>query len=192
MYEEVKNYLVDKRKEGDKSVKKPMGAMSSPWAFIPSEPKENFNEVYPNILLGNYFIAKNKDELKRKGVTHVVNCAQGTKFNQINTDEEYFVGTEIKFLGLQATDTAKFPMNQYFHPASEFIEEALSNKGVVYVHCMSGMSRSGSIVLAYLMIKRGMSVLDAVKVVRAKREIFPNDGFLKQLCELDQELQQQG
>lgn len=53
MYEEVKNYLVDKRKEGDKSVKKPMGAMQSPWAFIPSEPKENFNEVYPNILLGN-------------------------------------------------------------------------------------------------------------------------------------------
>ena len=53
MYEEVKNYLVDKRKEGDKSVKKPIGAMQSPWAFIPSEPKENFNEVYPNILLGN-------------------------------------------------------------------------------------------------------------------------------------------
>lgn len=56
---------------------------------------------------------------------------------------------------------------------------------------MSGMSRSGAIVLSYLMIKRGMSVMDAVKLVRDKREIFPNDGFLKQLCELDQQLQQQ-
>lgn len=92
--------------------------------FLKVVPHRKFTKIPPSS-----FIAKNKDELKRKGVTHVVNCAQGTKFNQINTDEEYFVGTEIKFLGLQATDTAKFPMNQYFHPASEFIEEALSNKG---------------------------------------------------------------
>eukprot|EP00105_Crassostrea_gigas_P027978 XP_011449484.1 PREDICTED: dual specificity protein phosphatase 3 [Crassostrea gigas] len=191
MYEEVKDYLNTKRQEVDKSRKKPVGAQPSPWAFVPGEPKENFNEVYPGILLGNHFIAKNKEELKRKNVTHVVNCAQGTKFNQISTDEGYFSDTDIKFLGLQALDIARFPMNKFFQPAADFIEEALANKGVVYVHCMSGMSRSGAIVLSYLMIKRGMSVMDAVKLVRDKREIFPNDGFLKQLCELDQQLQQQ-
>lgn len=191
MYTEVKDYLVTKRKEMHDSRKKPVGAQPSPWAFIPAEPRENFNEVYPGILLGNYFIAKNKDELKRKGVTHIVNCAQGTKFNQINTDEEYFSDTDIRFLGLQALDIERFPMNKFFQPAADFIDEALANKGLVYVHCMSGMSRSGAIVLSYLMIKRGMPVMDAVKLVRAKREIFPNDGFLKQLCELDQQLQQQ-
>lgn len=191
MYTEVKDYLVTKRKEMHDSRKKPVGAQPSPWAFIPAEPRENFNEVYPGILLGNYFIAKNKDELKRKGVTHIVNCAQGTKFNQINTDEEYFSDIDIRFLGLQALDIERFPMNKFFQPAADFIDEALANKGLVYVHCMSGMSRSGAIVLSYLMIKRGMPVMDAVKLVRDKREIFPNDGFLKQLCELDQQLQQQ-
>lgn len=191
MYTEVKDYLVTKRKEMHDSRKKPVGAQPSPWAFIPAEPRENFNEVYPGILLGNYFIAKNKDELKRKGVTHIVNCAQGTKFNQINTDEEYFSDTDIRFLGLQALDIERFSMNKFFQPAADFIDEALANKGLVYVHCMSGMSRSGAIVLSYLMIKRGMPVMDAVKLVRDKREIFPNDGFLKQLCELDQQLQQQ-
>ncbi|XP_052716825.1 dual specificity protein phosphatase 3-like [Crassostrea angulata] len=191
MYEDVKNYLTIKRQEIHDSRKKLAGTQPSPWAFIPSEPRENFNEVYPRILLGNYFIAKNKEELKRKNVTHVVNCAQGTKSNQINTDEGYFSDTDIKFLGLEALDVERFPMNKFFQPAADFIVEALANKGVVYVHCMSGMSRSGAIVLSYLMIKRGMSVMDAVKLVRDKREIFPNDGFLKQLCELDQQLQQQ-
>lgn len=75
------------------------------------------------------FIAKNKEELKRKNVTHVVNCAQGTKFNQINTDEGYFSDTDIKFLGLQALDIARFPMNKFFQPAADFIDEALANKG---------------------------------------------------------------
>lgn len=53
MYEEVKDYLNTKRQEVDKSLKKPVGAQPSPWAFVPGEPKENFNEVYPGILLGN-------------------------------------------------------------------------------------------------------------------------------------------
>ncbi|XP_062580889.1 dual specificity protein phosphatase 3-like [Saccostrea cucullata] len=193
MYDEVKNYLNRRRDDRGGSTQKspPVGAQPSPWAFLPATPKDNFNEVFPGILLGNYYIAKNTEELKRKRVTHVVNCAQGSKFNQINTDEEYFSGTDIKFLGIKATDTPRFPINQHFQSTADFIDEALKEKGTVYVHCQSGMSRSGSIVLAYLMIKKGMTVMDAVKHVRDKREIFPNDGFLKQLCELDQELQQQ-
>ena len=60
--------------------------------------------------------------------------------------------------------------------------------GRVYVHCQQGVSRSASIVLAFLMLKRSMNIKEAVKTVRAKREIFPNDGFLKQLCELNETL----
>ena len=60
--------------------------------------------------------------------------------------------------------------------------------GRVYVHCQSGVSRSASIVLAFLMMKRSMDVLEAVKTVRGRREIFPNDGFLKQLSDLNESL----
>ena len=56
------------------------------------------------------------------------------------------------------------------------------------MHCQQGVSRSASIVLAFLMLKRSMDIKEAVKTVRAKREIFPNDGFLKQLCELNETL----
>jgi hypothetical protein len=85
-----------------------------------------------DIILISYFsyIAKDIEELKRKRVTHVVNCAQGTKFNQINTDQEYFSGSDIKFLGIQALDTARFNIKQYFQPAADFIEEALNEKGI--------------------------------------------------------------
>ena len=56
------------------------------------------------------------------------------------------------------------------------------------MHCMMGISRSATIVIAYLMLKKDMSIMDAVAMVRGKREVFPNDGFLKQLCILDQDL----
>ena len=53
------------------------------------------------------------------------------------------------------------------------------------VHCVMGRSRSATLFLAYLMIWRNMTVVDAVDHVKQRRRIIPNWGFLKQLRELD-------
>jgi len=60
--------------------------------------------------------------------------------------------------------------------------------GKLYVHCISGVSRSATIVLAFLMLKRELSLMDALKLVREKRKILPNDGFLQQLVALNTKL----
>ena len=51
-----------------------------------------------------------------------------------------------------------------------------------------GVSRSATLVVAFLMLKQRMNVIDAVSTIKAKRDIFPNDGFLKQLCILNKEI----
>ena len=56
---------------------------------------------------------------------------------------------------------------------------------------MMGMSRSGTCVLAYLMLKKDMSAVDALQEVRRHREIRPNDGFLRQLADLDNKLRKE-
>ena len=38
------------------------------------------------------------------------------------------------------------------------------------------------------MLKHSMTVIEAFNHVRQKRAVFPNDGFLKQLCLLNDEL----
>ena len=60
------------------------------------------------------------------------------------------------------------------------------------VNCKQGASRSATIVLAFLMIKRHMTVAEATRLVRSKREICPNDGFLQQLCDLNEKLKAKG
>lgn len=66
------------------------------------------------------------------------------------------------------------------------------DEGKVMVHCKVGASRSATIVLAFLMIKRHMTIQEAVRMVRARREIVPNDGFLQQLCEFNEKLHHAG
>lgn len=51
-----------------------------------------------------------------------------------------------------------------------------------------GVSRSAVLVASYLMIFHHMTILEALMTIRKKRPIYPNDGFLKQLRELNEKL----
>lgn len=155
---------------------------------VPFTPKDSYNEVYPGIIIGNGDYAKNKEELKRVGITHVVNCAKGTGPGLIDTNASFFKDVAIQFLGLQAKDILTYDISKHFEKAANFIDQALSRGGKVFVHCNKGISRSATVVLAFLMMKRGMNFMAAVKAVRAKREVMPNDGFLRLLAILNYEL----
>ncbi|KAM9831885.1 dual specificity protein phosphatase 3 [Neosynchiropus ocellatus] len=160
-----------------------------------SLPTQHFNEVYPRIYVGNAFVAQNTMRLQKLGVTHVLNMAEGTSFMHVNTSAEFYAGTGITYHGVQANDTEKFNLSAFFEEGCEFIDKALAHnngKGKVYVHCREGYSRSPSMVIAYLMLRHKMDVRLAVATVRQKREIGPNDGFLRQLCQLNEKLAKEG
>lgn len=56
---------------------------------------------------------------------------------------------------------------------------------------MMGVSRSATCVIVYLMIAKRMSASEAIRTVRLRREIRPNDGFLQQIADLDNELRRE-
>ncbi|XP_035759125.1 dual specificity protein phosphatase 3 [Egretta garzetta] len=139
------------------------------------------------------FIAKNIMRLQRLGITHVLNAAEGKSFMHVNTNAEFYEGTGITYHGIKANDTQEFNLSRYFEEAADFIEKALSQKdGQVFVHCREGYSRSPTLVIAYLMLRQNMDVKSALSTVRQKREIGPNDGFLRQLCQLNEQLVKEG
>ncbi|CAG09400.1 unnamed protein product [Tetraodon nigroviridis] len=55
-----------------------------------------------------------------------------------------------------------------------------------------GVSRSGALVLAYLMMCQGLSLAEAIAAVRLNRDIGPNSGFLQQLLHLELSLRTEG
>ncbi|KAL3860210.1 hypothetical protein ACJMK2_010366 [Sinanodonta woodiana] len=167
----------------------PSGAQPTFWMYTyPTQPKNNFDEVFPGIVLGDHQLARNKPQLQAIGITHILNCAMGAKFNQVNTNADYYSMAGIQFMGIKAQDSPTYNMMPHFRPCAEYIDKALKSGGKVYVHCQSGVSRSATITLASLMLQRNMELMNALMTVRTKREVYPNDGFLKQLCELDKTL----
>ncbi|KAK5906277.1 hypothetical protein CgunFtcFv8_002159 [Champsocephalus gunnari] len=160
-----------------------------------SLPTQHFNEVFPRIYIGNAFVAQNAMRLQKLGVTHVLNLAEGTSFMHVNTSVEFYTGTGITYHGIKANDTVQFNISAFFEEGADFIDKALAHnngKGKVYVHCREGYSRSPTMVVAYLMLRHRMDARLAVATVRQKREIGPNDGFLRQLCQLNEKLAKEG
>ncbi|KAG8338271.1 dual specificity protein phosphatase 3 [Homalodisca vitripennis] len=149
------------------------------------------DEVYPNIYIGDASSAKNKQYLMKLGISHVVNTAEGKLLGQVDTDQDFYRNTTIQYLGFSIMDLPVSNIGQYFAEVADFMEKAIKGGGKVLVHCLMGMSRSSTCVLAYLMIKEGMTAAEAIKQVRQHRDIRPNDGFLLQLVQLDYKLQAQ-
>ncbi|XP_029954818.1 dual specificity phosphatase 29 [Salarias fasciatus] len=148
------------------------------------------NEVWPNVYIGDEDTAKDRYNLQRMGITHILNAAEGT-WNNVDTGADYYSDMDVVYHGVVAEDVPSFNLRQHFYSAGEFIQKTLSNpQNKLLVHCVMGRSRSATLFLAYLMIYEDMTVVEAIEQVKTRRRIIPNWGFLKQLRELDQELQE--
>ncbi|XP_072504845.1 serine/threonine/tyrosine-interacting-like protein 2 [Notamacropus eugenii] len=152
-------------------------------------PWNEVDEVWPNVFIAEKSVAVNKGRLKRLGVTHILNAAHGTG---VYTGSEFYNGLEIQYLGIEVDDFPEVDISQHFRKAAEFLDEALlTYRGKILVSSEMGISRSAVLVVAYLMIFHHMTILEALMTVRKKRAIYPNDGFLKQLRELNEKLMEE-
>ncbi|XP_023328603.1 dual specificity protein phosphatase 3 isoform X2 [Eurytemora carolleeae] len=146
--------------------------------------------VYPGVYLGDAPTALCTRILKEMGVTAVVNCGQGelTEWNYVNTGPAYYKMVNMDFLGLPAVDLPSYDISQHFNVAADFIQKIVGSEGKVLVHCVQGISRSATIVLAYMMMKKNLTIKESIDQVKSIRSIAPNEGFMMQLIMLNDQI----
>ncbi|XP_018413662.1 PREDICTED: dual specificity protein phosphatase 26-like [Nanorana parkeri] len=143
------------------------------------------DQVFPNLFLGDVNIARDKKQLRKMGITHILNVAHASW--ECTDTMEY--GPYIQYYGITAEDCPEFDISVFLRPGAKFIHNALSTPGgKILVHCVLGKSRSATMVLAYLMIYHHFNLADAIRHVCQYRCIAPNRGFLQQLQLLELDL----
>ncbi|XP_041643838.1 dual specificity protein phosphatase 26-like isoform X3 [Cheilinus undulatus] len=133
------------------------------------------DEVWPRLYIGDQDSAENRNDLALNRVTHILNAAHSNRRGQ----PEMYKAMDITYMGIEAHDSCNFDMSVNFQAAADFIHRALSRGGV---------SRSATLVLAYLMLKQNLTLVEAICAVKDNRGVIPNRGFLRQLIELDGQL----
>ena len=72
-------------------------------------------------------------------------------------------------------------------------DDAKTKGGAVLLHCQSGVSRSATATIAYLMHNKGLAATKAYELVKQKRScINPNLGFIRQLQDYEDTLKADG
>ena len=131
---------------------------------------------------------RNKFKLKEIGITHVLNVAEGNSPYHVNLTAEFYENSGITYKGIKADDSKKFSFKPHLKEICDYIDSALEKGGTVVVNCREGVSRSSTSVLAFLVLRRGLSLVDALTTVRGKRNVIPNGRFLQELIEIEEEL----
>jgi len=136
--------------------------------------------IIPGVYLSGIAVARNQSKLSELNISRVVCCCMWGEFP---TSDEL---KSITYCRVDVEDMSKEPIEMYFDECCDFISESLENNEVVLVHCRSGVSRSSTIVLAFLIKSMGMRLYDAFFLLRSKRSIVtPNIGFMDKLKKLE-------
>jgi protein-tyrosine phosphatase len=154
---------------------------------------KTMSEIIPDFLyLSSYNVAKNKEIVYDHKITHIINSAADVCQNHFEDDsnnDSNPIEYKISYLSFNLKDHAMENIECLFYEIIQFIENARVNNGRVLVHCIQGISRSVTLVLAYLMFSQKLNYDEAFKIVSSKRSIAsPNLGFSIQLQNFYQRL----
>ncbi|KAL1812632.1 hypothetical protein ACET3Z_022697 [Daucus carota] len=140
--------------------------------------------ISSTLFIGGALAARSQYTLQHLGITHIL-CLCSNEIGQ--SDSQYPDIFQYKNFSINDEEDAN--IDDLFAEAHHFIDDVEEIGGKVLVHCFEGRSRSATVVLAYLMLKRNLTLQKAWNTLkRVHRRAQPNDGFAKILVELDKKL----
>ncbi|KAM3918397.1 dual specificity protein phosphatase 22-A-like isoform 1-T1 [Leptodactylus fuscus] len=137
------------------------------------------SQVLDGLFLGNIRDAEDTMSLSKHGVTHILSVHNNAKP----------ILPEMTYLCIAASDSERQNLIQHFKKSIKFIHECRLNGGGCLIHCLAGVSRSTTILVAYLMTVTAFGWEECLSAVKAVRSyVGPNLGFQQQLQEYEMTL----
>ena len=141
--------------------------------------RQNLIGDYPSLVLEGQLYLGRADQAASSRVindlmiTHVLNV---TEVLPVEADNK------LTRLNISVTDDSEADLLTEMPKGIIFMNKVMKENGRLLVHCMLGVSRSSTVVIAYLMHTRRWTLADAYDFLRKIRPIVqPNSNFRRQL-----------
>ncbi|CAE8597661.1 unnamed protein product [Polarella glacialis] len=135
------------------------------------------HEIADGIFLGSVKAATDSKALERWKITHIL---------VVDPTSSILWPSRFSYKRVKLDDVPTANLLEVLPEALSFLGEAQLRRGPVLIHCTRGISRSASVVIAFLMLFKRLSYKEAKSRVEAKRVmIYPNIGFQVQLQHLE-------
>ena len=155
--------------------------MSKMFQHFSKNNENNVDKTYqpPTKITDNVYIGSlnsvNKEKLNELNINHIIVAGK----NLVNENHDGF-----NILELLIDDSFEQELISNVKLVNNYMK-SIDNTNIL-IHCYSGISRSGSILIGYLMNKNKMSYDNAYNFVKnIYPKIFPNENFQKQLRDFE-------
>ena len=136
-------------------------------------------EIIDGLYLGNLDASNNHEFLQSESISVILNVCETPNKKYENIEYHHF----------PLVDEPTENIYKHFKTFFEIIDNALKEKKKILVHCFAGVSRSGTVIIGYIMHSQHITLKEAYQIARRKkRDISPNRGFWNQLCVYELEL----
>jgi dual specificity phosphatase 12 len=162
-------------------------------------------EIIPGLVLGNVEASHNRGMLRENGIKAIISLTNVQMGRWYHTREVGILENRHKWV--QCVDSSTQDLLVYMSDMCDFIDEMASPSlqasssfpsdekpdpniqkrqdtvasEAVLVHCDLGISRSPTVIIAYLMRKFSAKLEDVLAFVQTKQRVKPNTNFIRQL-----------
>lgn len=139
------------------------------------ETRNRMSQIVPGLYISNWNSATDADLLRAAGIRRIICVTQKQKSPHVL---EKYQRLGIEHIWFNLPDVTNAPIELILPRTYDLINESIERGEPVLVHCQAGISRSVTVVAAFLIKNKGMTATQALAKIRAVRPIAnPNRGF---------------
>jgi protein-tyrosine phosphatase len=128
-----------------------------------------------SLWIGSRACAARQDTFTLYNVQAVLNVSDDVPFYYSDQEDVEIFGRRIEKFRVPVRDLPSEDLKRYFMQATDFIKGCLDENKSVLVHCSMGISRSATVVIAYLIRFEKLTLVEAYGKVKSARDcICPN------------------
>lgn len=185
MADKTNNGAVDKKLQTkDLDLFKDALLAERPWMFPFDE--YAMHKIIDGLYLSNFDVASKRALIVQNKIGLIINATNDLpnvfESETQEHDSKQALSVTPVYVRVPVMDWTGEDISRYFESTCKTIDTCLSKQVNVLVHCHAGVSRSPTLVLAYLIWKNKCSMAKALSDVKQiRRCVDPNDGFVERL-----------
>ncbi|KAG0143225.1 hypothetical protein CROQUDRAFT_661551 [Cronartium quercuum f. sp. fusiforme G11] len=134
----------------------------------------HMHNIIPRLYIGDFTASQSLDLLRQSNIRNIVAAMK----------QSYLLHPGFELLRVPIDDTDRTNICEWFDVVGNWIQSRLDSEDGygVLVHCAAGVSRSTTLVAAYLMKAQNLTAEEAVFYISSKRpQVQPTEFFIHQL-----------
>ena len=122
----------------------------------------DYSKITDNIIISGKYTENDIFTIQKLGIKCVIDMRSESTF-----DKNLFESIGINYFNIPVDNFFAPELNQIDN-ALEYINNNITNRNNILIHCKEGVGRSSLIIIAYL-ITTGLDLFESIKIVKSKR-----------------------